>query len=130
MLNLDFSKNADGLVPVVAQDYQTNEILMQAYTNEEAWQQSLETGKATYWSRSRSKLWKKGESSGNIQIIKEVLVDCDKDSVILKVEQIGKAACHEGYRSCFYNKVDGESYLNIGEKKFNPKKTYKSRKNE
>ena len=130
MLNLDFSKNADGLVPVVAQDYQTNEILMQAYTNKEAWQQSLETGKATYWSRSRSKLWKKGESSGNIQIIKEVLVDCDKDSVILKVEQIGKAACHEGYRSCFYNKVDGESYLNIGEIKFNPKNTYKSKKNE
>jgi len=124
MLNLDFSKNADGLVPVVAQDYKTNEILMQAYTNEEAWKYSLESGKATYWSRSRSKLWKKGESSGHIQLIKEILVDCDKDSVIFKVEQIGKAACHEGYRSCFYNKVSSDSVENIGEAVFNPDKVY------
>lgn len=124
MLTLDFSKNADGLVPVIAQDYITGEILMQAYTNEEAWKYSLVTGNATYWSRSRSKLWKKGESSGHVQIIKEILVDCDKDSVIFKVEQIGKAACHKGYRSCFYNRVNGDSNENIGETVFNPEKVY------
>lgn len=124
MLTLDFSKNADGLVPVVAQDYKTGEILMQAYTNKEAWKYSLESGNATYWSRSRSKLWKKGESSGHLQIIKDILVDCDKDSVIFKVEQIGKAACHEGYRSCFYNKVSADSFENVGETVFNPEKVY------
>ncbi|MCM8536073.1 MAG: phosphoribosyl-AMP cyclohydrolase [Lentisphaeraceae bacterium] len=122
---LDFTKSVDGLVPVVAQDYQTNEILMLAFTNEEAWNYSLKTGYATYWSRSRSALWKKGQSSGHLQKIKEILVDCDKDSVILKVDQLGSAACHEGYKSCFYNRVDGESYTNIGESIFNPEEVYK-----
>ena len=124
MLTIDFSKNTDGLVPVVAQDYKTGEILMQAYANEEAWKYSLETGNATYWSRSRSRLWKKGESSGHIQIIKEILIDCDRDSVVLKVEQIGKAACHKGYRSCFYSKVKGDSLETIGKTVFDPKKVY------
>ncbi|MCM8531127.1 MAG: phosphoribosyl-AMP cyclohydrolase [Lentisphaeraceae bacterium] len=122
---LDFSKSADGLIPVVAQDHQTGEILMLAYTNEEAWNYSLKTGYATYWSRSRSALWKKGQSSGHLQIIKEILVDCDKDSVVLKVDQLGSAACHKGYRSCFYNKVDGDSYRNTGESVFNPEEVYK-----
>ena len=124
MPSLDFSKNADGLIPAVAQDYETGEILMQAFINEEAWQYSLETGNATYWSRSRSKLWKKGESSGHLQVIKNILVDCDNDSVIFQVDQIGDAACHKGYRSCFYKKVNGEEYKNIGKTIFNPKDVY------
>ena len=126
-VSLDFSKNPDGLVPVIAQDYKTGEILMQAYTNEEAWNLSLKSGRATYWSRSRSKLWKKGESSGNVQHIKEILIDCDRDSVILKVEQVGKAACHEGYRSCYYNKVDGNSLLNVGVPVFDPAEVYQKK---
>ena len=125
--DLDFSKSDNGLIPVVAQDYETGEILMLAYTNEEAWKYSLETGNATYWSRSRSKLWKKGESSGHVQIIKEILIDCDRDSVILKVEQKGRAACHKGYRSCFYNKVEGDSLKNVGEAVFDPNEVYKKK---
>ena len=97
---------------------------MLAYTNEEAWKYTLETGKATYWSRSRQQLWKKGESSGHIQKVKEILIDCDKDSVILKVEQIGDAACHKGYRSCFYNRVDGDSLENVGKTVFDPSEVY------
>jgi len=123
MISLNF-KNKDDLIPVVAQDYQTGEILMLAYTNEEAWKYTLETGKATYWSRSRQQLWKKGESSGHIQKVKEILIDCDKDSVILKVEQIGDAACHKGYRSCFYNRVDGDSLENVGKTVFDPSEVY------
>lgn len=127
MLSLDFSKNDNGLIPAIAQDYQTGEILMQAYINCEAWEHTLKTGNATYWSRSRSSLWKKGETSGNTQIIKEILTDCDKDSVIFKVEQIGRAACHEGYRSCFYNKVTKDSCTNVGESIFNPSEVYKAK---
>lgn len=106
MINLDFTKSKDGLIPAIAQDWQTGEVLMLAYINEDSWKYSLETSNATYWSRSRKKLWKKGESSGNVQKIKEILVDCDEDTVIFKVEQIGDAACHEGYRSCFFRKVN------------------------
>ena len=124
---LDFSKSADGLIPVVAQDYKTGEILMLGYTNEIAWKHSLKTGHATYWSRSRGKLWEKGESSGHVQIIKEILIDCDKDSVIMKVEQLGDAACHKGYRSCFYNKVEGDSLQNTGKLIFDPQQVYKKK---
>ena len=103
---LDFSKSADGLIPAVAQDYETGDVLMLAYINKEAWEKTLETGIATYWTRSRRKLWVKGESSGNIQKVKEILVDCDLDTVIFKIEQVGGAACHEGYRSCFFRRVE------------------------
>ncbi|MBR2363840.1 MAG: phosphoribosyl-AMP cyclohydrolase [Lentisphaeria bacterium] len=95
MLKLDFEK-CGGLIPAIAQDYKTNEVLMVAYINEESWNETLKTGRATYWSRSRQKLWKKGEESGNVQEVKEILVDCDEDTVIFKVNQIGGAACHEG----------------------------------
>ena len=124
MVELDFGKS-DGLIPAIAQDYQTGEILMLAYINEEAWQETLKSGNATYWSRSRNKLWKKGESSGNVQVIKEILVDCDDDAVVFKVDQIGGAACHTGYRSCFFRKVEDGQLVTVGEKIFDPDDVYK-----
>lgn len=125
MLKLDFSKSSDGLIPAIAQDYKTGEVLMLAYINEASWAETLKSGYATYWTRSRQKLWKKGESSGNLQEIKEILVDCDDDTVIFKVNQIGDAACHTGYRSCFYRKVEGDEIITVGKKVFNPEDVYK-----
>jgi phosphoribosyl-AMP cyclohydrolase len=127
MIKLDFSKSEDGLIPAIAQDWKTGEILMLAYINEDSWKFSLETGNATYWSRSRKKLWKKGESSGNVQKIKEVLVDCDEDTVVFKVDQIGDAACHLGYRSCFFRKVNMENNKLevVGKLIFDPTEVYK-----
>ncbi len=124
MITLDFKK-CGGLIPAVAQDYQTGEILMLAYMNELAWQKTLETGYGTYWSRSRNELWVKGDGSGKLQLVKEILVDCDEDAVILKIDQIGGAACHTGYRSCFYRRVTKEGVETIGEKIFDPKDVYK-----
>ena len=125
MVKLDFSKSSDGLIPAIAQDYKTGEVLMLAYINEESWAETLKSGYATYWTRSRQKLWKKGESSGNLQEVKEILVDCDEDTVVFKVNQIGDAACHVGYRSCFYRKVDGDQLITVGKKVFNPEDVYK-----
>ncbi len=123
MVELDFEKGK-GLIPVIAQDYVTGEVLMLGYMNREAWLHTMETGKATYWSRSREALWIKGETSGNIQMVKEILVDCDLDTVVLKVEQKGGAACHMGYRSCFYRRVsDGEMEI-ISERVFDPEDVY------
>ena len=110
----------DGLIHAIAQDYKTGEVLMLAHMNKEALRKTLETGVAHYWSRSRRKLWKKGETSGNIQIVKEILVDCDGDAVLLKVEQVG-GACHTGYRSCFYRTLDGRI---VSEKVFEPEEKY------
>ena len=90
----------------------------------EAWEETLKTGCATYWSRSRQKLWKKGEESGNRQIIKEILIDCDEDTVLFKVDQIGGAACHEGYKSCFFRKLENGNLQIVGERVFDPKKVY------
>ncbi len=124
MIELDFSK-LDGLVPAVVQDYGTGEVLMLAFMNKEAWQKTLETGYAHYWSRSRKKIWKKGATSGNLQVIKEIRIDCDRDTVLLKVEQLGGAACHEGFRSCFYRKLVGRDKLEIdGLRVFNPDEVY------
>ena len=117
----DFTKS-NHLIPVIAQDYKTNEVLMLAYMNEEAWKKTLETGKVWYYSRSRAKLWMKGETSGNVQEVKEILVDCDEDTVLIKVNQVGKAACHEGYETCFYRNVKGKI---VDKKIFNPKEVYK-----
>ena len=122
MIELDFEK-CNGLVPAIAQDAKTGEILMLAYMNKEAFENTLKTGKATYFSRSRNKIWVKGETSGNAQIVKEILVDCDNDAVILKIEQEG-GACHLGYRSCFYRKVKGNKLVTIGKKVFNPEEVY------
>jgi phosphoribosyl-AMP cyclohydrolase len=124
MIELDFSKS-DGLIPAIAQDWVTGEVLMLAYINRLSWEETLKSGNATYWSRSRNKLWKKGEESGNVQKIKEILVDCDDDTVIFKVDQIGGAACHTGYRTCFYRKIDGGELKTIGQKVFNPEDRYK-----
>ena len=98
---------------------------MLAFMNEEAWQETLRTGKATYWSRTRQELWIKGQSSGNVQHVREIRVDCDDDTVLLKVEQVGNAACHTGHRSCFFKKVEGDSLQVVGERIFDPKEVYK-----
>jgi len=124
MMKLDFAKSADGLIPAIAQDWKTGEVLMLAYINEQAWRRTLETGNATYWSRSRRKLWTKGESSGNVQRIKEILVDCDEDAVIYKVEQVGGAACHTGYRTCFYRRVADNSVEIVAPRVFDPEEVY------
>ena len=123
MIKLDFEK-CGGLIPAIAQDNDTGEVLMLAYMNEESWGLTLETGVVHYWSRSRRKLWKKGESSGNLQEVKEIRIDCDSDCVLLKVTQIGDAACHTGYQSCFHNLVSGNALVEDGRKVFNPKDVY------
>lgn len=117
--NLKF--DANGLIPVVVQDAENNEVLMVAYMNQEAVQRTLQTGRATYWSRSRQQFWVKGETSGHVQTVREMRVDCDQDCLLLKVEQVG-AACHEGYRSCFFRRVteDGENLETVGERLTNP----------
>ncbi|NQU13368.1 MAG: phosphoribosyl-AMP cyclohydrolase [Desulfobacteraceae bacterium] len=125
MVELDFTKSEDGLIPAIAQDWRTGEILMLAYMNEESWKLTLKTGKATYWSRSRQELWVKGKSSGNVQLVKELLVDCDLDTVVVKVEQVGDAACHKGYRSCFFRRVDDNKLTVTGERVFDPAQVYK-----
>ena len=123
MIKLDFNK-IGGLVPAIAQDYQTGEILMLAYMNPDAFNATLSTGKATYYSRSRQTLWVKGETSGKTQLIKEIWIDCDDDTVLLRVEQLGGAACHTGHRSCFYKKVEDGSILITGKPLFDPKEVY------
>ncbi|MDD5698283.1 MAG: phosphoribosyl-AMP cyclohydrolase [Victivallaceae bacterium] len=123
MVKLDFAKS-NGLIPAIAQDYETGEVLMLAYINEEAWTETLRSGCATYWTRSRGRLWKKGESSGNIQEIREILVDCDGDAVIFKINQVGGAACHTGHRTCFFRKLEGGELIEVGEKVFDPEKVY------
>ncbi|MFH0964711.1 MAG: phosphoribosyl-AMP cyclohydrolase [Planctomycetota bacterium] len=115
-----------GLVTAVMQDANNGEVLMVAFMNAEALEKTVETGLAHFWSRSRGKLWLKGESSGHVQKVKEMRVDCDGDALLLKIEQEG-GACHTGYRSCFYRKLkeDGEGYETAGEKVFDPGKVYK-----
>jgi phosphoribosyl-AMP cyclohydrolase len=125
MVELNFSKGQDGLLPAIVQEHASGEVLMLAYINELAWQKTLETGKAHFWSRSRGKLWLKGESSGHVQLIKKLLVDCDEDTVVYQVEQLGGAACHKGYRSCFYRCVEGSELIVEGEMVFDPAKVYK-----
>jgi phosphoribosyl-AMP cyclohydrolase len=123
MVKLDFNKMS-GLIPAIVQDHTTGEVLMLAYMNQDAWDTTLSTGKATYYSRSRKKLWVKGETSGNQQIVKEIRVDCDDDTVLLKIEQLGDAACHTGYRSCFHKKVEDGSVRVVGKPVFDPKEVY------
>ena len=106
----DFKLNSDGMVPVIAQDYQTNEVLMLAYMNEEAFNTTLETGKMTYWSRSRNELWTKGLTSGHLQFVKSLTLDCDNDTILAKVSQVG-VACHTGNPSCFFNEIVKKEYI-------------------
>jgi phosphoribosyl-AMP cyclohydrolase len=123
-VDLDFEK-LGGLVPVIVQDYTSAEVLMLAFMNLQAWEETLKTRRATYWSRSRNQLWVKGETSGNFQEVKEILVDCDEDTVLLKVNQRGGAACHMGYRSCFYRRLEGNELQIIGERIFDPDEVYR-----
>ena len=122
-VELDFEK-CGGLIPAIAQDHQTNEVLMMAYINAESWAETLKSGYATYYSRSRKQLWKKGESSGHLQVIKSILVDCDCDTVIFKIEQLGPGACHTGHRSCFYRKVENGDLVEVETAVFDAEKVY------
>jgi phosphoribosyl-AMP cyclohydrolase len=125
MVTLDFSKG-EGLLPAVVQDCHTQRVLMLAYVNKASWEKSLETGEAHYWSRSRKEIWHKGETSGHVQKIREILVDCDNDTVLFKVEQIGGAACHTGYESCFHKRIDPMGNVSIvGTRVFDPEKVYR-----
>ena len=124
MIPLDFEK-CGGLIPTIVQEFNTGEVLMLAFMNEEAWQETIKTGRATYWSRTRQELWVKGKTSGHVQLVKEIRIDCDNDTVLLKVEQVGGAACHTGYRTCFFKKVEEGSVQEVGEKIFDPKEVYK-----
>jgi len=119
----DFEK-MNGLVPVIVQDYQTKKVLMLAYLNREAWEMSVKTGEAHFFSRSRNCLWHKGDTSGHVQKIKEILLDCDRDTVLFKVEQVGGACCHEGYVSCFYRALEGEGTKIVEQKIFDPERVY------
>lgn len=114
MINLDKIKfNQDGLIPAVIQDFFTNEVLMLAYMNLESLQKTLLTGKTCFWSRSRQELWTKGETSGHYQLVKEIFLDCDADTLLIKVEQIGDTACHTGERSCFHQSLSREGKLEM-----------------
>ena len=121
----DFSKAE--LIPVIAQDLATGDVLMLAYMNQAAYQETLQTGRVCYFSRSRNKLWRKGEESGNVQELKEIYYDCDADTLLVKVNQIGGAACHEGYKSCFFRRIDPTSgnVTVVGDRVFDPKVVYK-----
>ena len=124
MIKLNFEKT-NGLIPAIVQDYKTSDVLMLAYMNQDAWEATLSSGNATYYSRSRQKLWVKGETSGHLQRVKEIRIDCDDDTVLLKVKQIGEAACHTGHRSCFHKIIDNGSITVVGKPLFDPKEVYK-----
>jgi phosphoribosyl-AMP cyclohydrolase len=119
----DFDK-LGGLLPVVVQEKGTGVVLMFAYMNREAFDETLATGRAVYYSRSRQKLWRKGEESGHMQHVKRMFIDCDADTLLLEVEQIGGAACHEGYKSCFFRQIDGRETRVVGERVFDPARVY------
>ncbi len=114
----------DGLIPAIVQDYKTGDVLMLAYMNKLALQKTLKTKQVHFWSRSRNKLWLKGETSGNVQILKSIAFDCDSDAILVKVNQLGGAACHTGRRSCFFKQVKGAKLVQTGKILFDPKKVY------
>ncbi|MBW2271049.1 MAG: phosphoribosyl-AMP cyclohydrolase [Deltaproteobacteria bacterium] len=120
---LDFAKN-DGLVTAIAVDDERGDLLMVAFMNEQSLRLTLETGEVHYWSRSRGKLWHKGEESGNTQELKSLFIDCDGDCVVMRVEQKGGAACHTGRRSCFFRRLDDGSWTDVGEQVFDPEEVY------
>ena len=122
---IDFDK-LGGMVPVIAQDHEDGAVLMMAYMNREALAETLRTGRVCYFSRSRNKLWRKGEESGNVQELRGLYIDCDADAILVKVRQIGGAACHEGYRSCFFRQVAEEELQVIAERVFDPREVYRT----
>lgn len=123
MIEIDFKKG-DGLIPVIIQDASTNEVLMLGYMNREAWEKTLETRRSSFWSRSRKKIWVKGETSGHFQEVKEIRLDCDGDTLLLKVKQMGGAACHTGFPSCFHHGYEKGKWRIVGERIFDPKEVY------
>jgi phosphoribosyl-AMP cyclohydrolase len=125
MIELDFDKGG-GLLPAIVQDHRSGRILMLAYINPTSWEKTLESGEAHYWSRSRREIWHKGGTSGHVQKIREIYVDCDNDTVLFRVEQVGGAACHAGYESCFYRKIgpDGGAIV-VDKKVFDPERVYR-----
>jgi len=122
-MNLDFKK-ADGLVTAVIQDHATRRVLMVGYMNEEAFRKTVETGFATFYSRSRQKLWLKGESSGHRLLVKQISTDCDRDAVLVEVEALGPGVCHEGYQSCFFRKLDNGDWKIVEERTYDPNAVY------
>ena len=123
-IRLDFSKG-EGLLPAIAQDHASGKVLMLAYINEAAWKKTLETGEAHYWSRTRREIWHKGGTSGHVQKIREVYADCDNDTVLFRVDQVGGAACHTGYETCFHQQVNPDGRVTVvGKKMFDPEKVY------
>lgn len=123
MIDIDFDKSG-GLVPAIIQDSETGDVLMLGYMNRQAWEATLGSGRATFFSRSRQKLWIKGETSGHVQKVKEIRIDCDNDTILLKVEQVGGAACHTGHRSCFFRQVIDNELKTMEEPVFDPDKVY------
>ena len=125
MIELDFSKG-NGLLPAIVQDYRSGKVLMLAYINRASWERTIQTGDAHFFSRSRQELWRKGATSGNVQKIKEIYADCDNDTVLFKAEQVGGAACHLGYETCFHKRLDRDgNFIVVDEKLFDPEKVYK-----
>jgi len=123
-MTIDFDKSG-GYVPAIAQDADSGVVLMLAWMNREAYEETQRTGRAVYFSRSRHRLWRKGEESGHYQEVREILIDCDADTILLKVHQVGGGACHKGYQSCFFRRVEGDKVKKIAEKVFDPKDAYK-----
>jgi phosphoribosyl-AMP cyclohydrolase len=124
-MDLDALKWDDkGLVSVIFQEYESGEVLTLAYMNREALERTLDTGRVHVFRRSHGRVMLKGETSGNVQLLKETWVDCDADALVMKIEQVGGAACHEGYRSCFFRKVEGEGLTVVGERVFDPQEVY------
>jgi phosphoribosyl-AMP cyclohydrolase len=122
-MNLDFKK-LDGLVAVVVQDYVTQRVLMVGFMNEEAWKRTRETGFVTFYSRSRNKLWMKGETSGHRLVVKEMRTDCDRDAVLISAEALGPGVCHNGFESCFYRRLDGDAWQQADERAYDPEAVY------
>lgn len=121
----NFEKSG-GLIRAIAQDFETREVLMDAFMNEEAYEETRRTGRAVYFSRSRNRLWRKGEESGNVQLVKELRINCYGDSLLLLVEQVGGAACHTGHRSCFYRRVTEQGLEQISDPVFDPAQVYRN----
>jgi phosphoribosyl-AMP cyclohydrolase len=126
MTNLDYSK-LDGLVPAVVQDATSGRVLMVGFMNDEAFRKTCETGFVTFYSRSRNKLWMKGESSGHRLVVREISTDCDVDSVLVKVDAVGPGVCHNGYQSCFYRRLDGNEWVESESRAYDPEAVYGSK---
>ncbi len=124
-MKLDFTK-LDGLLPAVVQDEADGRVLMVGFMNEKAFEKTVKTGRVTFFSRSRNELWTKGGTSGHYLLAKEILVDCDEDTVVIKVEALGPGVCHNGFRSCFYRRLDNGAWVQTDQRSYDPKSVYKS----